>query len=207
MTDTASTLNPLADLAKGIWWWVLIRGILAIGFGIIALIAPAVALTAIALVFGAYALVDGIMLVVYAISTRKTTKGWGWVLAQGVLSVLAGLVAFVVPGFVGAFGGLVVLWTIVFWNIMTGIVGIQAAVGAKAGSSKTWTIVAAVVSIAFGIILAIAVLVSPGATLLGLIWAVGIYAIVYGVVLIVTAIHVRRLGRELVTAADAATIG
>jgi uncharacterized membrane protein HdeD (DUF308 family) len=207
MTDNTSTLNPLADLAKGIWWWVLIRGILGIGFGIIALIAPAAALTAIALVFGAYAIVDGIMLAVYAITTRATTKGWGWVLAQGVLSVLAGLVAFIVPGFVGAFGGLVVLWTIVFWNIMTGIVGLRAAVGAKAGNPRTWTIVAAIVSLVFGVILAIAVLVNPGATLLGLIWAVGIYAIVYGIALIVTAIHVRRLGRTLVTEADAAAIG
>ncbi|MFZ2964095.1 MAG: DUF308 domain-containing protein [Rhodoglobus sp.] len=62
-------------------------------------------------------------------------------------------------------------------------------------------------SVVFGVILAIAVLVSPRATLLGLIWAVGIYAIVYGIALIVTAIHVRRLGRELMTEADAATLG
>ena len=202
MTDTTSSLDPLAGLVKGVWWWVLIRGILAIAFGIIALIAPAVALTAIAIVFGAYTLVDGVMLSIAAIQTRKTTKGWGWVLAQGILSVLVGLAALILPGLVGALGGLVVLWTIVFWNIMTGIASIQAATKAEAGSAKTWMIVAGVVSLVFAVILAIAVLVTPGVTLLGLIWAVGIYAIVFGIMLIVTAIHVRRLGRTLVTAAD-----
>lgn len=207
MTDVTSPPNPLADLAKGIWWWVLVRGILAIGFGIIALIAPAAALTAIALVFGAYALVDGIMLAVYAIGTRKSIRGWGWVLAQGILSVLVGLGALILPGLVGALGGLVVLWTIVFWNVVTGAVSIQAATKAEAGRAKTWTIVAGVVSLVFAVILAIAIFLTPGATLLGLIWAVGIYAIVFGGMLIVTAIHVRRLGREIVTEADAATLG
>lgn len=202
MTDTTASLDPLADLVKGVWWWVLIRGILAIAFGIVALISPAVALTAIAIVFGAYTLVDGIMLTIAAIQTRKTTKGWGWVLAQGILSVLVGLAALILPGLVGALGGLVVLWTIVFWNIMTGIASIQAATKSEAGSAKTWMIVAGVVSLVFAVILAIAVLVTPGVTLLGLIWAVGIYAIVFGIMLIVTAIHVRRLGRTLVTAAD-----
>ena len=202
MTDTTSSLDPLAGLVKGVWWWVLIRGILAIAFGIIALISPAVALTAIAIVFGAYTLVDGVMLAIAAIQTRKTTKGWGWVLAQGILSVLVGLAALILPGLVGALGGLVVLWTIVFWNIMTGIASIQAATKSEAGSAKTWMIVAGVVSLVFAVILAIAVLATPGVTLLGLIWAVGIYAIVFGIMLIVTAIHVRRLGRTLVTAAD-----
>lgn len=202
MTDTTSSLDPLAGLVKGVWWWVLIRGILAIAFGVVALISPAVALTAIAIVFGAYTLVDGVMLAIAAVQTRKTTKGWGWVLAQGILSVLVGLAALILPGLVGALGGLVVLWTIVFWNIMTGIASIQAATKAEAGSAKTWMIVAGVVSLVFAVILAIAVLATPGVTLLGLIWAVGIYAIVFGIMLIVTAIHVRRLGRTLVTAAD-----
>jgi uncharacterized membrane protein HdeD (DUF308 family) len=202
MTDTTSSLDPLASLVKGIWWLVLIRGILAIAFGIIALISPAVALTAIAIVFGAYTLVDGVMLSIAAIQSRKTTKGWGWVLAQGILSVLVGLAALILPGLVGALGGLVVLWTIVFWNLMTGIASIQAATKTEAGSPKTWMIVAGVVSLVFAVILAIAVLVTPGVTLLGLIWAVGIYAIIFGIMLIVTAIHVRRLGRTLVTAAD-----
>lgn len=202
MTDSPSDLDPLASIARGVWWWVLIRGILAIGFGIIALISPGAALTAIALVFGAYALVDGVMAIAHAIRHRGTTKRWGWLVAEGVLSVLAGLAALILPGLAGAVGGLVVLWTIVFWNVMTGVAGIRSAAGAAEGRAKTWGIVAGVVSLVFGVILAIVILITPGATLLGLVWAVGIYAIVFGITLIVTAVQVRGRGRRLVTTSD-----
>lgn len=191
MTDSATETDLLAPLARGIWWWVLIRGILAIVFGVIALLAPGAALTAIALVFGAYALVDGIMTAIQAVQVRASFKPWGWLLAQGILSALAGLAALILPGIAGAFGGLVVLWTIVIWNIMHGAAGIRSAAGASAGRAKTWGIVGGVISVVFGLLLAGLVLFTPGATLLGLIWAVGIYAVLFGASLVITAIQVR----------------
>ena len=46
MTDAAAKDldDSLLSLAKGIWWWVLLRGIFAVLFGIIALFAPGNAL-------------------------------------------------------------------------------------------------------------------------------------------------------------------
>jgi len=188
---TASTSDPLATLAKGIWWLILIRGILAIAFGVIALIAPGAALTAVAIVFGAYALIDGIATVMHGIRVRKTNPRWGWLVAEGVLSGIAGLIALILPGLVGTVGGLVVLWTIVIWSIISGIMGLRSAAGAESGRAKTWGIVAGILSLVFGVILAIAVLLTPGATLISLIWTVGIYAILFGITLVVTAIYVR----------------
>jgi uncharacterized membrane protein HdeD (DUF308 family) len=196
MTDSGKIIDsdltaPLADLARGIWWWVLLRGILAIVFGVIALLAPGAALTAIALVFGAYALVDGILSSIHAVRVRSSFPRWGWLLAQGVLSALAGLAALILPGIAGTLGGLVVLWTIVIWNVMHGVMGIRSAAGLADGRPKTLGVVAGVFSILFGIVLGILVLVTPGATLLGLVWAVGIYAVVFGLMLVVAAIQVR----------------
>ena len=191
MAMTASTSDPLATLAKGIWWLVLIRGILAIAFGVIALIAPGAALSAVAIVFGAYALVDGITVAMHGIRVRKTNPRWGWLIAEGVLTALAGLVALILPGLVGTFGGLVVLWTIVIWSIVGGIMGLRSAAGAESGRGKTWGIVGGILSLVFGVILAIAVILTPGVTLLSLIWTVGVYAILYGITLVVTAIYVR----------------
>jgi uncharacterized membrane protein HdeD (DUF308 family) len=189
---TASTPSePLATLAKGVWWLVLIRGILAIGFGIIALVAPGAALTAIAIVVGAFALVDGITTVIHGFRVRTSNPRWGWLVAEGVLAALAGLAALILPGVVGAFGGLVVLWTIVIWSIVSGIMGLRSAAGAMSGRGKTWGIVVGILSLVFGLVLAVAVLLTPGATLLSLIWTVGIYAILSGIALIVTAIYVR----------------
>lgn len=192
MTDaTAKELDDsLLSLAKGIWWWVLLRGIFAVLFGIIALFAPGNALIAIAIVFGAYALVDGIMAIIHAIRVRNSLKAWGWLLLQGVLSALAGLAALILPGIAGTFGGLVVLWTIVIYNVTHGFAGIRSAAGAE-GKARTWGIVAGVLTIIAGVVLGILTLVIPGATLLGLIWLVGIYAILFGIMLIVAAIQVR----------------
>jgi uncharacterized membrane protein HdeD (DUF308 family) len=195
MTDAETVSAPLASLARGIWWWVLVRGILAVIFGVIALIAPGIALSAIAIVFGAYALVDGIMTVIQAVRMRASLPAWGWLLVQGILSALAGLVALILPGLAGTFGGLVVLWTIVIWNLTHGFAGIRSAAGAAHGRAKTWGIIAGVLSVVFGIVLGVLVLLTPGATLLGLVWTVGIYAVIFGLTLVVTAIQVRVAAR------------
>jgi uncharacterized membrane protein HdeD (DUF308 family) len=195
MTDSASaattpSTDPLAALAKGLWWLLLLRGVLAIVFGIIALLAPSAALTAIAIVYGAYALVDGVAAGVHAVQSRATNPRWGWMLAGGIASVLAGLVALILPGIVGTLGGLVVLWTLVAWSIVSGIMGLRSAAGAS-GRARTWGLVAGVLSLVFGIALGIAIFVNPGATLLSLIWTAGIWAIIFGVLLLVAAFTMR----------------
>ena len=187
MTDTGALDNPLASLAKGVWWLLLLRGILAVIFGIVALIAPGAALTAVAIVVGAYAVVDGIAAIVHSFQLRATNPRWGWLLASGILTVLAGLAALILPGVAALF----VLWTIVFWTIMTGALGLRSAAGAAAGRAKTWGILAGVVSLVFGVILAISLFIAPGSTVIGLIWTVGIWAIVFGVMLVGAAISTR----------------
>lgn len=194
MTDSGTVDNPLADLAKGVWWLLLLRGILAIVFGIIAILAPAAALTGVALVYGAYALVDGIAAIVHAFQLRATNPRWGWLLASGIVTALAGLAALILPGVAALFGGLFVLWTIVIWTVMTGIMGVRSAAGAASGRGRTIGIVSGVVSIVFGVILGIALLVAPGSTVIGLIWTVGIWAVVFGAMLVGAAISVRAGG-------------
>lgn len=191
MTDTGTATSPLASLAKGVWWMLLLRGILAIIFGVIALLAPGAALVGIAIVYGAYAVVDGIAAIVHALQLRSTNPRWGWLLASGVVTALAGLAALVLPGFAGVFGGLFVLWTIVFWTVITGIMGLRSAAGAAAGRGRTLGIVAGVVSVVFGVILAIVLWLSPEATVLGLVWSVGIWAIIFGAMVVGAAISVR----------------
>jgi uncharacterized membrane protein HdeD (DUF308 family) len=190
MTETTPQAS-LAGLAKGLWWLVLIRGILAIVFGVIALIAPSIALTAIAIVYGAYAVVDGIASIMHGVQVRNTNARWGWLVAGGAVSVLAGLVALVVPGLVGAFGGLVVLWTLVIWSVVSGVMGLRSAAGAESGRARTWGIVAGILSVVFGVVLAIAIILSPGATLISLVWTIGVWAIIFGLTLVITAVFVR----------------
>lgn len=188
------TASSVSELTRGIWWWVLVRGIIAVIFGVITLLSPASAILALALVFGVYALIDGVVAIVHAVRVRNSFPKWGWLIVQGVLSALAGLAALILPGLVGVLGALVLLWTIVIWNVMHGVSGIYSASGAASGSAKAWGIVAGVLSVIFGIVLGILLLVTPGAAILGFVWLVGVYAIAFGVMLAVTAIQVRVTG-------------
>jgi len=199
MTDSQTVPEPLVNLATGVWWWVLVRGILAIAFGIIALVNPGSAILAFAIVFGAYAVVEGVVSAVHAVRVRHELKEWGWLLAQGILSVIAGAIALIVPALVGLFGGLVLLWTIVIWNVMHGVAGLRSAAGAPAGGAKTIGIIAGVLTILFGILLGVLTIVTPVVALLGLIWLIGIYAIVFGVMLAVAAIQVRAAAGKTTT--------
>jgi len=184
--------NPLAAVAKGIWWVVLLRGLLAVLFGIIALLAPAAALTGIVIVFGAYAIVDGVAAISHAVQLRRSGSGWGSLLFQGIVSVLAGFVALIFPALTGVIGGLFALWTIVIYAVMHGALGIASAAGLRDGRSRALGIVSAVLTLLFGILLGILTLITPGATVLSLIWIVGVYAILFGVMFIVAALQLRR---------------
>lgn len=199
VADSETELTEeLTELSVGPWWWVLIRGILAIVFGVIALVSPGAAAWAIAIVFGAYAIVDGVTEIAHAIQVRTTLKRWGWLLFAGIVSVLAGIAALVLPGLAAAFGALFFIWTMVFYNITHGATVIGSASGAEA-KGKSWAIFAGVVSIVFGVVLAILAVLTPLEAIVALIIAIGIYAIVFGVMLAVSAISVRASGKKDVT--------
>ena len=85
------------------WWALALRGLAAILFGILAFIWPGITLTALVFLFGAYALVDGAFAIVAGIRTTKENKRWWLLLIEGILSVFAGVLAFVVPAITGFF--------------------------------------------------------------------------------------------------------
>jgi uncharacterized membrane protein HdeD (DUF308 family) len=172
--------------ARGMWWLVLLRGILAILFGLFALFAPGTALLALVFVFAAYAVLDGVTALLVGIRHRKDDPHWGWHVVQGVVSVLAGIIAFVLPGVTV----LAILFVIAFWSIVGGIAEVvESFMMRKRGSEGWgWMLAAGIVSVLFGIVL----LVSPGAALITLLWLVGVYAIVFGVIIVVWAVRLRR---------------
>ena len=206
MSDSAADRSPLPDLAdltavgKAIWWMLLLRGVLAILFGLLVILfPPGATLLALALLFAAYSLVDGVMTIAHAVRIRRRSKRWGWLLLQGILSVLAGVVAGLFPVLAGFFGFLVVLFLIAFWSIVTGFAGFPAAHAMTDGGRKAWAYVAAAASVLFGIALAIITVVSPEGAVRSLVWVIGAYAIVAGVLLIVLAIGARTTATKLLT--------
>lgn len=174
-------INVTTQTARPTWWLLLLRGVLAIIFGLIALVDPGIALLALIFVFGAYALITGIMTVILAILERRYLPRWGWLLIEGCVGIVLGILAFVWPGETA----LVLLYIVAAWAIVTGVMEIAAAF-----TIRSWLLgLAGALSIVFGIVL----FVHPGAGLLSILWLLGIYAIVFGIVLIVHAFQYRSL--------------
>ncbi len=176
--------NVGAQVALQNWWMLALRGVLAIIFGLIALFFPGIALLAFIAVFAAYAIIDGIVAVVVAIRERGSLNRWGWVLVEGILSILAGIFALFYPRETA----LILLYIVAAWAILTGIMEIVSAVTLREYLSREWAlIIAGVLSIVFGIIL----FVRPGIGILSILWLVGVYSIIFGVLFIVRAFQLR----------------
>jgi uncharacterized membrane protein HdeD (DUF308 family) len=158
-------------------------------FGIIALVSPGIALLTLVWVFGIYAILDGIAAVALGIRTRGEPH-WVWTIVQGVVSVLAGLVALVWPGVTA----LALLFLIAFWAILLGVGEIGGAFASRQRGSNAWgwTLAAGVLNIVFGVLL----LIWPASGILTLVWLVGIFALAGGVALILLAFRVRSVARS-----------
>jgi uncharacterized membrane protein HdeD (DUF308 family) len=172
------------------WWALVLRGIAAIAFGILAFVWPQITLTALVFLWGAYAIVDGGFAIAAGIKTYGEHKRWWVLLLEGVLSVVAGVIAFVIPGITA----LVLLILIGAWAIVSGVFEIVAAIQLRKHIAGEWLLaLAGIVSVLFGL----ALFVNPSAGALAVVWLIGAYATVFGVLLIALGVRLHSLVRSV----------
>lgn len=175
-------LRSLADY----WWLLLLRGLAAIAFGVVAFVWPGLTLVALTLLWGIYALADGVFALWAALAANDADTGRRWWLALGgVVSILAGVVAFFYTGMTA----LVLLMFIAAWAIVIGAVLIWGAIELRKVLDDVWLLALnGVLSIAFGILL----FAQPGAGALALVWMIGWFAVVFGIFHIALAFRLKR---------------
>ncbi len=174
----------MLEILTRYWWAFIARGILAIALGVMVFAWPGITVTALIIVFGIYVFVDGIFLVVKAIGGWKARDDRWLLLFEGLLGIGIGVITFFAPG-VTAVG---LLFYIAAWSLATGILEIVGAIRLrKEIQGEVWWIFSGIVSILFAVLL----MIFPGTGILALIWLLGIYAFVFGVILIVLGIRIR----------------
>ena len=94
----------------------LFRGLAAVLFGVLTLVWPKLSLAVLVLLFGIFAVISGITAVVAALRSTDM-QGWGFLLFEGILGILAGTVALIWPGITA----LAFLYLLAAWAIITGI--------------------------------------------------------------------------------------
>jgi uncharacterized membrane protein HdeD (DUF308 family) len=171
------------DLSRN-WWVLLIRGILAVIFGVLTLANPAVTLAVLVMFFGAYYLVDGAFSIIASLTAPKGYRGWVWLLIGGIAGVIIGLLTFVMPGVTAV----VLLYYVIAWLIVIGAMQVVAGIRLrKEIHGEFFLIIGGLLSVLFGLFL----LVNPGAGALAVIWLIGGYAILFGVMMIIVSFRLR----------------
>jgi uncharacterized membrane protein HdeD (DUF308 family) len=167
------------------WWVLLLRGIVSILFGIVAFTFPGLTLVTLVFLYGAYALVDGII----ALWAGVGSRAWALALA-GVLGLVVGVAAFLLPGITAV----ALLVVIAAWAIAHGIFEIVAAIRLRKEITNEWALgLAGAFSVLFGIVL----ISNPAAGALAMIWVIGAYAIVFGVMMAILAFRIRGMRGRL----------
>jgi uncharacterized membrane protein HdeD (DUF308 family) len=181
-TDT-STIEAMNDVLANNWWVVALRGVFAVLFGIIAFAMPGVTMLSLVIVFAAYSLVDGVAGIVMAVRGARRGERWGWLLANGILGIIAGAIALVWPGVTI----LAYVLLVAAWALISGAFMVIAAFQLKIDHGRFWLGLAGVASLIFGVLLVIAPLI--GAVVLTL-WA-GAHALILGVILLMLSWKLR----------------
>jgi len=170
------------------WWALALRGIFAVLLGLAAFVLPGVTLAVFVALFGAYAVVDGVLAIIAGVRAAERHERWWSPVLKGLAGIVAGVLAFVWP----ALTALALLYLIAAWAIVTGVLEILAAVHLHRAHGEWLLVLNGVLSVLFGFL----AIVWPGAGFLTLLWLIGTYAIVFGVVLLVLAFRLRNLHRR-----------
>jgi uncharacterized membrane protein HdeD (DUF308 family) len=179
----------LAQLARN-WWTFVLRGVVAILFGILAFMRPGITLEALVLLFAFWALFDGVFALISSIGAAEAREPWWPLVLIGLLGIAAGVLALRWPGITA----LALLFIIAYWSIFRGILEIVAAVRLRDLIPGEWRLVfGGLASVVFGALLVI----YPGAGILAVIWLIGIYAVIFGIAFLMLGFHLKGLADEL----------
>ena len=176
-------MEAVRDLGKSMaeyWWAFVIRGLFGLLFGIGTMLWPDFTLQILLIFFGVYCFVDGITTIVMAFSEKR----W-WYILEGLVSIAAGVIVFAWPGITAV----TVIWIIGFWAIVRGVWQIMAAIQLRKEIDNEWMLIlGGIVSILFGVL----VVTRPGAGILAVTWMIGLYALVFGIFLMILGFRLRK---------------
>lgn len=176
------------------WWALLIRGIAAVIFGILAFAWPGNTIVVLVILFGAYAFVDGVFAIVAAVRAAQAHERWWPLVFEGIVGL--GIAAVTIYDL--SLTAIALYFTIAAWAFITGILEISAAIQLRKTIANEWLLIlAGVCSIFFGVLM----IWHPLAAALAIVWIIATYAIVFGVIMIALAFRLRAHGAPAAPAA------
>jgi uncharacterized membrane protein HdeD (DUF308 family) len=180
----SAKVNPMEILNEKHWWQIAVRGFIALIFGILVLAWPGLALAILAIIFGAYVFVDGIFTLVAAVNYKAGAGRRTWLFIRGIAGIVVGLITFFWP----AITALALVIIIAAWALVTGVMELIFAFKANQDSAIRWMFA---ISGVLSLILGALMLVQPLLGALVIVWIIGAYAVLAGILLIILGFRLR----------------
>ena len=178
-------MRPMLDSLARNLWLILLRGIFAIIFGVLTFAWPGITLVTLVLLYGAFAFADGVLSLVAAVTKGPAEPRW-WLALVGILGIGAGIATLMWPGLTG----IILLYLIAGWAIASGIFEIVGAIRLRKEIDDEWLLIASgVVSVIFGLL----ILANPGAGALGVAFAIGAFAVLFGVLQVALSMRLKKM--------------
>ncbi len=176
--------NMMAVILAKNWWSLLIRGLAAITLGVIAVAWHGITVGQLAMLFGAYAVFDGLVAFAGAVRAAEVHQRWLTLLIEGIAGIIAGIAAL---GW-AAITLISLEEVIAGWALLTGVLEIAAAVRLRAYLPGEWLLA---LGGAASLILGVLTIALPLAGTLEISRWIGIYAFVFGALLIGLGLRLR----------------
>jgi uncharacterized membrane protein HdeD (DUF308 family) len=165
------------------WTVLLTRGLIGIGFGILAMAWPEETVTILVVLWGCWALVDGLVMLLAVRAVPGT--------APKVVAIVVGVVALLIAFFAIARPGLAaatITWFIGVWLVVRGVLEIVEAFGTGASSGRWALIAGGLLDLLIGALF----MLNPGSAILGIAWVLGLLALLWGCAAVGMAFFVRK---------------
>lgn len=166
-----------APMPNRLWWMIVLRGLAALLFGLVAIFWPGISLDALVILFGAYALADGVIAV---FGSRRMAAGEprrGFMALTGITGIVIGLISIFWPEATVV----LLLYFVAAWALVFGVIEIAGSFRLKKEFGPDWPVSkGGILLVAFGLLLVI----FPGAVAVAATWVIGIFALLIGIALL-----------------------
>jgi len=171
------------------WWGRMAFGLIALIFGIFFLLAPGISLTFFLFVFGIFLILSGLVLIGFSRYRPKGSTHRTLNIVEGIINIVIGVFAILAPGLTSV----LIVYIVAIFAIISGLLQIGESVIAPRGTtsfgtSNRWIIfISGIWSLIIGVLIAL----FPGAGILALLWLIGLFLIVVGIINIVSGLRLR----------------
>lgn len=162
-----------APMPRRSWWLVVLRGLAALAFGLIAIFWPGISLAALVTLFGAYALLDGAVTLALSLRLPGNAPGRGFLTITGLASLLVGLVSVLWPQVTVT----LLIYILAAWLVLFGLIAIANSLQMKKQVGPDWPFSRGGVAL---LVIGLLLLLFPNAVALAATWVLGILALLIG---------------------------